>query len=420
MKEVEKYCTFATMNTIFFIARRLLRGNGNHFSGPVTKIAAWSIALGVAVMLISMAVLQGFQTGIKEKIVGFGSHIQVLPFNDEHDSYSSPLSLGDSSEQHLITAITGVKHVQPFAVKAGIIKTDNEFQGVMLKGYGKDFDTSFLSRNLVSGRMPILDASNGLKNEVLISENLSNLLGLRLKDKLRMYFYSDETYRGRVFSIVGIYNTGLGMYDNKMVFCAIPHIQKLNHWSSDEISGMEVLLHQLNDVQAIANQIYRIIRQDETVLTIQNMEPSLFSWLELLDSNVTMILILMALVSVITMISTLLILIFERTTTIGILKSFGTPSNKIIKIFLYQACIIIIQGLFIGNAIAGLFYFIQSRWHPLKLDAQNYFLDAVPLQISVSQVLFVNLTVLLLCYATLLLPAHYIDKIRPIKALKFE
>ena len=408
------------MNTEFFIARRLLKGKGKRFSGPIVKIAAWSIALGVAVMLISMAVLQGFQNGIKEKIIGFGSHIQVLPFAYSQGEYSTPLYLGDSTEMRAISELKEVKHVQPYAIKGGIVKTDSEFHGVVLKGVGREFDTSFLARNLVSGRIPSFGSLQKQNNEVLISENLARSLHLQLNGKLRMYFHVENTYRARVFSIAGIYNTGLGIYDNQMVFCALHHIQKLNQWERNEVSGIEVLLYRLDDVQSAADKIYTMIGHDETVATIRDMEPSLFSWLDLLDSNVVMILVLMALVVIITMIATLLILIFEHTTTIGILKTFGTSSKKTAKIFLYQACIIITQGLLIGNIIAGIFYFIQNRWKPLKLDSQNYFLDAVPVELSIIQVAAVNIAVLLLCYMAMLLPAHYTNKIRPIKALQFE
>lgn len=408
------------MNIEFFIARRLLKSKGKRFSGPIIKIATWSIALGVAVMLISMAVLQGFQNGIREKIIGFGSHIQVLPFAYEQGEYSTPLNLGDSTELKKLSELKEVKHIQPYAVKGGIVKTDREFHGVVLKGVGQEFDTSFLARNLKSGRMPSFNATSKQNNEVLISENLARSLHLQLNDKLRMYFYVDGTYRVRAFSITGIYNTGLGMYDNQMVFCALHHIQKLNQWESNEVSGIEILLYHLDKIRTSENNIYKMIGQDETIVTLRDMESSLFSWLDLLDSNVVMILILMALVVIITMVATLLILIFERTNTIGILKTFGTSSGKTAKIFLYQACIIIVQGLLIGNIISGMFYFIQNHWKPLKLDSQNYFLDAVPVELSMTQVIVVNIAVLLLCYATMLLPAHYINKIHPVKALQFE
>ena len=241
-----------------------------------------------------------------------------------------------------------------------------------------------------------------------------------MNDKLRVYFYQDDNYRARAFNVVGIYETGLGDYDEKVVVCDIAQVQSLNGWQANEVEGYEVLLKNFSSIDKTADEIYYTLGQDKTIQTIDEIEPSLFSWLGLLDSNVLVILVIMMLVSIVTITSTLLIIIFEKTNTIGILKGLGATNRSISKIFLYNASYIILRGLVFGNALALSLGFLQYKFHILKLDQDSYFLTSVPIEISAVQIIMVNLITILICLFALLLPARSISKIDPIKSIRFD
>lgn len=403
------------MNFEYFISRRLSKQRGKTFSRPIIIIAILSISLGVAVMITSISVLQGFKSEIKEKIIGFGSHVQILPFQ-AHNTYEiEGIELNDNEKTSLYSH-PNIKSINPFVSKGGLIKTKTDFQGVLLKGIDQTYDSSFFHNYLVSGRF--IKGENN--SEAIISRNIANKLNLNLNDKLRVYFYIDNNYRARAFNIIGIYETGLSIYDEKVVICDINQIRILNNMDTNLAEGYEILLNDFSKLEETSSFIYNNTNHDKSILSIQDIEPSLFAWLELLDSNVILILLIMMLVSIITITSTLLIIIFEKTQTIGILKSFGASNKSIIRIFLYNALHIILKGIIYGNILALSLGYIQDRFKIIKLDQESYYLTSVPIEISLTQIITVNLISILICFFALLIPARSISKISPIKSIRFD
>ena len=405
------------MNYEYFIAKRLTKRRGKTFSRPIIIIATLSITLGIAVMILSISILQGFKSEIKEKIIGFGSHVQIVPYNVRNSFQNESMTLS-SKEKKTLISIKNVKSIHPFASKGGVIKTNTDFQGIILKGINKEFDTSFFHHYLLKGRF--INTLNQEKPEAIISKVIANKLNLKLGDKLRVYFYLDNSYRVRAFNVVGIYETGLGDYDEKFVVCDIGQVQGLNGWTVDQVEGYEVLLKDFKQLDKTSDDIYYSIDQNKSVQTIEEIEPNLFTWLDLLDSNVFVILAIMMLVSIVTITSTLLIIIFEKTNTIGVLKGFGATNKSITKIFLYNAGYIIAKGLFYGNVLALGFGYIQDKFKIIKLDQDSYFLTSVPVEISFIQILIVNIATIIICLFALLLPARSISKISPIKSIRFD
>ena len=403
------------MNFEYFISKRLSKQKGKTFSRPIIIIAILSISLGVAVMITSISVLQGFKSEIKEKIIGFGSHVQILPYQSYNSYDSQGISLSPQEEKTL-RKHENIKSINPFISLGGLIKTKDDFQGVMLKGIDNNYDSNFFHNYLLSGRF--LSKEN--INEAIISKHIANKLSLSLGDKLRIYFYIDNNYRARAMEVVGIYETGLSLYDEKIIICNIDQLRPLSSLKDNEVHGYEILLKDFSKQEESSEYIYNSTSHDKTILNIQEIEPNLFSWLNLLDSNVVVILLIMILVSIITITSTLLIIIFEKTQTIGILKSLGANNRSIIKIFLYNALNIILKGILYGNILALGLGYLQVRFKIFKLDQESYYLTSVPIEISFSQVMLVNLGTIIICFLALLIPARSISKISPIKSIRFD
>lgn len=403
------------MNFEYFISKRLSKQKGKTFSRPIIIIAILSISLGVAVMITSISVLQGFKSEIKEKIIGFGSHVQILPYQSYNSYDSQGISLSPQEEKTL-RKHENIKSINPFISLGGLIKTKDDFQGVMLKGIDNDYDSNFFHNYLLSGRF--LSKEN--INEAIISKHIANKLSLSFGDKLRIYFYIDNNYRARAMEVIGIYETGLSLYDEKIIICNIDQLRPLSSLKDNEVHGYEILLKDFSKQEESSEYIYNSTSHDKTILNIQEIEPNLFSWLNLLDSNVVVILLIMILVSIITITSTLLIIIFEKTQTIGILKSLGANNRSIIKIFLYNALNIILKGILYGNILALGLGYLQVRFKIFKLDQESYYLTSVPIEISFSQVMLVNLGTIIICFLALLIPARSISKISPIKSIRFD
>jgi lipoprotein-releasing system permease protein len=405
------------MNYEYFLAKRLTKRKGKNLSRPIIIIATLSITLGVAVMILSISILQGFKSEVKEKITGFASHVQIVPYNLKLTENSEGISLSKEEEKRILS-IQNVKSISPYATKGGVIKTKTDFQGILLKGVDKTYDTSFFHQYLINGRF--LNLSDNQSTDALVSKVVSNRLNLSIGDKLRVFFHIENNYRARAFNIVGIYETGLSDYDERFVICDIAQVQGLNNWDSETVEGYEVLLKDFSKVEQSSEQIYYSLSEDKTIKTLGEIEPNLLSWLSLLDSNVILILIIMLLVSIVTITSTLLIIIFEQTTTIGVLKSLGATSRSIIKIFLYNATYIILRGLLYGNVLALGIAFVQAKFNIFTLPQESYFLTSVPIEISAIQIIMVNLVTIIICLAALLIPARSISKIDPIKSIRFD
>lgn len=408
------------MNFAYFIARHIAPGRTETYSRPVVRIAYISIALGLALMLASVAIVIGFKHSISNKVTGFAAPIRIVPF-DKNESYEEmPLKLeqGFLDKLHSDPDIT---HLQFTAQKAGVLKTSDQIQGILLKGVGKHYDWSYLKSNLVAGHLPVLDSASAGR-EVLISQKMAQKLLLKVGDPLRIWFVSGNQSQaiGRKLWVSGIYNTGLEEFDNHYIIGDIRQIQELNHWRPDEVGSIELKISDFKNLNKIAQSVYNNLPFNLNVRTITQEYPEIFSWLDLLNTNVIVILALMILVASITMISTLLILIIERTNMVGILKTLGANNQVIRKIFLYKAAYIIGLGMFWGNVVGLFFYYLQDKFRVFKLDPKSYYVSYVPVELHGSYWLLLNAGTFLICLLMLILPSYYITRIRPARALRYE
>jgi lipoprotein-releasing system permease protein len=407
------------LNLELFIARKIVSKSKANFSRPIVRLGIISVAAGVAVMIVSMAIVTGFQQQIREKVIGFGSHIIITNFQVNTSYEPSPLSIHQPFYSTL-DSLPGIRHIQVFATKAGIIKTEDQIEGVILKGVGPDYDWSFFKEKIVEGRL--FTAGDTIAgNDVIISKNLASRLGLKTGDPLRMYFVSSEEMqpRGRKFNISGIFETGLNDFDKLYVLSDIGHIRKLNNWNADEVGGFEVLIDDYDHIDKMGELVYNYIGYNFDSKTIRQLQPQIFEWLSLQDINVVVIIALMVLVAGITMISTLLILILEKTNMIGLLKALGTQNQTIRKIFIYNAVYIIGKGLIWGNLIAAGLCFIQLKTGFLKLNQESYYISQVPINFQLSHIIIINIGSLIICTLMLILPTYIITRISPLKAIRY-
>lgn len=395
---------------------------------PAVRIATIGMAIGLAVMIISVAVVMGFKHTIRDKVVGFGSHIAVENFSSMQDVNGRPVCASDSIINVLHKA-PGADHVQRYATKQGLLKTDDDFLGVMLKGVAEEWDSTFIHDNLVTGTIPHFGskpASDGSQPAILISQIMADKLGLKVGDKVFAYFIGTDNVRTRRFVVSGIYQTNLTKYDEAIIYCDLYIPQRLNAWQPDQVSGMELTVKNFSDIQTTASWLIRNVNrktdkygQTYTSATIQEINPQIFQWLNLLDLNVWIILALMVCVASVTMISGLLIIILERVPMIGMLKALGARTDMIRHTFLWFAVFIIIKGLAIGN-ILGLGICLLQKWTGLvKLDAQTYYVSEVPVEINIPLILLINIATLAICTMVLVLPSFFVSHISPVKSMKF-
>ena len=414
------------MNLPYFIAGRLIKGRreGTSFSRPINIIAIVAIAMGLAVMIIAVSVLTGFKQQIRDKIVGFGSNIQILNFDSNYSLETIPIS---SHQEFVpeINKIEGIKHIQVFATKAGIIKTANAIQGVVLKGVGSDFDWEFFKSNMIEGTVFTV-TDTGRTNQVIISKKISEMLGLKTGDSFAMYFVQDPP-RSRKFTISGIYETSLEEFDKMYVFCDISHIRRLNGWDDDQVSGFEIFINdfdRLDDMfQAVRDAVGYKLVENETqfkVTSIRMRYPQIFDWLNFQDMNVLIIITLMLLVAGFNMISGLLILILEKTNMIGILKALGTENKTIRKIFLYQAVYLIGKGLIWGNVVGLGLALLQLKTGIITLDPTSYYIKTVPVNLDLTHILLLNSGTILAIILMLIVPSQLVSRITPVKAIRYD
>ena len=414
------------MNLELFIARRIhFSKEGNRqVTPPAVRIAIVGVALGLAVMILSVAIVIGFKKEVRNKVIGFGSHIQITNFDNNSSYETTPIAVSDSLLQAL-REFPGIKHIEGYATKMGILKTDSDFQGVVLKGIDTDYDWSFFRNNLKEGELLTIDPKK-TSTDVIISRYLSDLLGLKLGDSILTYFVQEDV-RARKFNIVGIYETGFMDYDKLFVLADIKQIRRLNGWEKDEVSGLELLVDDYDKLDQIAEDLYfnLVEKQDRhgnTYFTrsIKEMNPMIFNWLDVLDVNVVVILILIFAVAGFTMISGLLIIILERTNMIGILKALGENNVSIRKIFLYISFFLIGKGMLWGNVVSIAICLIQSHFRIIKLDPSIYYLDAVPIDLSIVSLILLNIGTLCASMLMMLGPSYLITKIDPAKSIRFE
>jgi len=414
------------LNLELFIARRIhFSKEGNRqVTPPAVRIAIVGVALGLAVMILSVAIVIGFKKEVRNKVIGFGSHIQITNFDNNSSYETTPIAVSDSLLQAL-REFPGIKHIEGYATKMGILKTDSDFQGVVLKGIDTDYDWSFFRNNLKEGELLTIDPKK-TSTDVIISRYLSDLLGLKLGDSILTYFVQEDV-RARKFNIVGIYETGFMDYDKLFVLVDIKQIRRLNGWEKDEVSGLELLVDDYDKLDQIAEDLYfnLVEKQDRhgnTYFTrsIKEMNPMIFNWLDVLDVNVVVILILIFAVAGFTMISGLLIIILERTNMIGILKALGENNVSIRKIFLYISFFLIGKGMLWGNVVGIAICLIQSHFRIIKLDPSIYYLDAVPIDLSIVSLILLNIGTLCASMLMMLGPSYLITKIDPAKSIRFE
>ena len=413
------------MNLEYFIAKRIHFQQGKKsVSRPAVRIATIAIALGLAVMLIAVAVVIGFKNEIRNKTIGFGGHIQITNFDNNNTYEMHPIKI-DAGLEKKIAAVQGVKHTQKFTTKPGILKTDNDFQGIILKGVGTDFDSTFFKANLVEGRIMHLSDSVP-NNEVILSKYLSKLLGLKLGDSFFTYFIQGQV-RARKFKIVGIYATNFIEYDKLFLLTDMRQVQVLNNWDENSFSGLEVLIDDFDKMDETGDAVYgataNIFNEEGnayTTQTIKQLNPQIFSWLDLLDMNVWVILCLMLAVSGFNMISGLLILILERTNMIGILKSVGATNWSVRKVFLIHSFFLIGKGMLWGNAIGLSLCAIQYFTGIIPLDPEAYYVATVPISFNWLYILLLNLGTLAASLLMMIGPSYLITKINPAKIIRYE
>ena len=428
------------MNFPFFVARRFFSNVGSEqrrASHLTTTIATTGVAIGLIVMLLSVGIILGFKQEITKKVEGFGSHIEILDVS----SLAAPDAYPVHADAQLINSlkrIPEVRGVAPIAQKMGILKTKNDYMGITLKGIPADYDTTFLANSLVEGRLPKRSAAEGAvatpedgvassaSNEILLSRRQADELNLKVGDRVFAYFF-EETIKMRRFKVCGIYQSNMAIFDKTFVITDLNTVRKLNHWEGDEATVIEVRLKGMDAIDQTLPQVERLCSQlnDEVsharkVFSIVDHYASIFSWLQLLDFNMMVILVLMLCVSGFTMVSGLFILILERTQTIGVLKAMGATNTKIRNVFLYFAGFIIVRGLLIGDVVAIGLLLIQQKYGLIHLDPANYYVETVPVEINLWAIVLVNVGTLVLTTLALVLPSYMVSRIQPSKAIKFE
>jgi lipoprotein-releasing system permease protein len=414
------------VNLPFFIAKRIYsdQGDKRKVSRPAIHIATIGVAIGLAVMIVTVSVVLGFKHTIRDKVIGFGSHIQVQNMLTYLSSDSNPILINDSVLRSY-EQIEGVKHVERYCLSQGILKTDDDFLGVMIKGVGPEYDLNFLSQHLLEGEIPVF-SDTASTNKLLVSKMIADKLRLKAGDRIFAYFI-DESVRTRRFTVTGIYQTNMTRFDESLCFTDLHTTQKLNDWEDEQCSGAEITVHDFDQLQSTADLFVEKVnrKMDKNFntyssQTIYEAYPQVFHWLELLDINVWIILALMVCVAGFTMISGLLIIILERTQMIGVLKALGARNKTIRHTFLWFASFIISQGLLLGNVIG--FGIIALQWYTglVKLDPQTYYVSEAPMEINIPLFVLLNIATLLICVFVLIAPSYLISHIHPAKSMRYE
>ena len=409
------------MNSSIFIAKRLFtaKENNNNYTRPIIRIAILAIAISVAVMILSVFILSGFKDNISNKVIGFGSHIKITKFNNNQSFENDPIDFNVDIYDK-INNLDFVSHINIYATKAGIIKNDVDIHGIVLKGVSGDYNWEFFKNNLISGDIPnIKDSTKIASNDILISESISKKLNIKLGEELVIYFIQNPA-RVRKFKVSGIYKTALSEFDDITAIADLNHIIKLNNWNNNQIGGYEIKTKDFDNVGSYTSKIDELIDFDLKAQNSKDLNPQIFDWLRLQDFNVVIILILMLLVGCVNMVTSLLIIILEKSKFIGVLKAIGLSNWNIRKIFIYNSLYILLNGLFWANLVVILFTFFQKRFHLISLDETIYFMSSVPVKFDVFSMFIINIGTIIICYLVLIIPTILIAKISPAKSIRFE
>ena len=415
------------MHFPLFIAKRLYseQGDKRKVSRPAIHIATAGVAIGLAVMIISVCVVLGFKHTIRDKVIGFGSHIQVADFLTLQQMEQYPIVIDDSMID-VLKHIPDVAHVQRFAMKEGILKTDSDFLGVAFKGVGPEFDSTFIHNNMVEGSIPPFSDSVS-HNKILGAQVMADKLHLKSGQRIFAYFFDNNGVRTRRFTIAGIYQTNLKKYDETIVFTDLYTAVKLNGWESDQANGAELSVNNFDNLDMVESRVISKVKgtvdhygETYSSATIKELNPQIFQWLDLMDLNVWIILALMLIVAGVTMISGLLIIILERTSMIGILKALGARNKTIRHTFMWFAVFIIGKGMLIGNVLSLGLLALQQAFGIIKLDAQTYYVSTVPVEINALYIVALNVATLLISVFMLVAPSYLISHIHPAKSMRYE
>lgn len=402
----------------FQVARKLLKGENSGFSRPIVRLSVAGVSLGIVVMIVAIAVTSGYKQVIRDKVVAMGSHIRISNYDMNYSFEPVPFDKNRPFVEK-IKAMSEVKSVQCYSTKSGVVKTNDQVEGIVLKGIDQSFDKEHFKQNLKQGELLSLEDTVPSK-EIIISSTLSKRLKLNIGDKVRTYFVQDPPMQ-RSFTVVGIYETGLPEYDRQMALVDLRQIQKLNQWDSTLVGGMEVLLHDFDEVDAVREKINRKVGYDLKAESIKEIFPEIFQWIALFDTNVVVLLIITFLVCMITMMSAFFIIVIEQTPTIGLLKTMGMKNKSVVTLFMMVASDILLRGLLWGNLVALAICLFQRQFHWVRLDAATYYVSYVPVEFNIPLILAVNIAVLVLCMAILILPAYLVArKSSPLAAIKFD
>lgn len=415
------------MNFPLFIAKKIYNSSDKtrRVSKPAIRIATIGVAIGLAVMIVSVSVVLGFKHTIRNKVIGFGSHITVADFMSLQNSELYPITINDSLLKALYK-IQGVKHVQRFAYTQGILKTDDDFLGVTLKGVGPEFDSTFIHNNMVAGSFPKF-SDNSNQQKIILSKTIADKLKMKVGQKIFAYFVNEQGVRTRKFTVCGIYETNLKQFDSQICMTDLYTVNKLNGWELDQYSGAEL---EVKDFNLLDNTAFNVLGHVKNKVdkygstyssaTVIEQNPQIFSWLDLMDLNVWIILALMISVAGVTMISGLLIIILERTQMIGLMKAIGARNRQIRHVFLWFATFIIGKGLIIGNVVGIGLILLQQYTGLFKLDPQTYYVSTVPVEINIPLIIALNLSTLLICVFVLIAPSYFVSHINPAKSMYYE
>nr|WP_315131443.1 FtsX-like permease family protein [uncultured Flavobacterium sp.] len=411
------------MNLEYFIAKRLITAKDykSSISSPIIKIAISAIAIGMVMMIVSVATGIGLQQKIREKISAFNGHIVI----SNYDNNQSEVTLAPVSKNQdfypKFTSVSGISHVQAIASKAGIIRTETAFEGIIFKGVGKDYQWDNIKEYLISGKLPNLN--NEINQEVLISQFLADRLNLKVGDAFNTFFIKENQNQLpniRRFKITGIFNSGFQEFDATYIIGYIRHIQRINKWTSNQIGAFEVFVSDFDEIKSKGEEVYEQTASTLDSKTIIEKYSYIFEWLQLFDFNIIVILVVMILVATINMVVALLVLILERTQMIGILKALGANNWSVRKIFLYNAFYLIVRGLLWGNSIGVLLLLVQERFGIIKLNPENYYVNQAPVYLNLGYILVLNLLTITVCFLVLLIPSYIITKISPVKAIRYD
>jgi lipoprotein-releasing system permease protein len=411
------------LNYELFIAKRIIasKEHKNSVSSPIIKISILAIAIGIIVMLFSVATGVGLQKKIKEKISGFNGDIQITTYDANNSKITVTPVDKDQNFYPDFPEVPNVKKVQVYATKAGIIRTPDEFEGIVLKGVDQNYDWSFFDSYIISGKRPII--SDQLSDEVLISAKTAGRLNLSAGDSFYMFFVKDDPNKApnsRKFFVSGIFDTGFEEFDETFILGDIKHIQRINKWEDNQVGGFELYIYDFDKLEETGFEVYNRIDPSLNAYTTAEKFPAIFEWLSLFDTNIIVIIAIMILIAGINMITALLVLILERTQMIGVLKALGNHNWSIRKIFLYNAAFLIGKGMFWGNGIGIGLLLIQKYFGLITLNPETYYVNQAPVHLSIFSLVWINAGTLILCLLMLIIPSYIVSKISPVKAIKFD